>query len=453
MSALTDKQQPGQKLLVLAIVVLVVAIGVMGWAVLKLSSGAMVQQTETGPTRDQLLTAEVKVAIERKLAVPVSMSDMKIEAPTELKGQQMIRFSGTWRPQVDLYVLVPTTEPAVLSPTGLEPEFMAWVKQNPDQVKSFLQMPNPAHGFTTLNVATSTEQAQPVAGTIQMPVTAMGKEQEPEVTFDKPISAAGQPAYKYGPRALAVGSKEHTAISLAKQELQGHVNQGVMMAYQLDLLKKSGAPAKAKLDKVQAEVDKAMADATKAQESAKAAQPEAPLKKTKEELEKEAEKAKQDAEREAEKTRLAKALEERRAAMEKERQAYMAPLLEATKPGKTWVGQWMIERDLGPIGIKFLTQKATGEYTGVLFDPRDPDANKAFTGRIVPDPTRNDGWTLTLTSTPDSGIDVNGPADVMGGKVWLNRAGSSVLYFKLESATTMIGRSGGRAAFKMLLEK
>jgi hypothetical protein len=461
MSALTDKKQPVQAILIVAIVVLTVAVCVMGWALTRLYSSPKTQAVELSKDADrqEALKAEVQVAIERKIVAPVKLDGMKLESAGEIKGQEIVRFSGVWRPQVGMYVKAPVPpEPATLSAAGLAPEILKWAVANPEKVKGFQGTPNPAAGFTALLAVATPEQNRPISGTIQMPGGPGSSGQEPVVSFDVTVLSEGQPAHTFGPRGLPTESKEYASVQLSKEQMQAQVNQGVMMAFQLDQMQRTGSKRQADLDAIQAKLDKAVADALKAHDAAtKASKPAEPAKPAKpvedpKEAAKKAEEAKAAAEKAAEAAKFAKLLEEKRAAAEKERQAYMAPLLEATKPNKTWIGRWMIDRDGGRLGIKFLTQKPTGEYTGILFDPMDPDSNKSFTGRIVPTPSMNDGWTLTLTSTEGTGINVDGPADTLGARAWLNRGGSAVLYFKLETPSTMIGRSGGRAAFKMELD-
>ncbi len=447
MSEQQIKSQPGNGLMITAIVVLTVAIGVTGWAMSKMYAGGYFNSS-ADRGRTEAFQTEIKLAIQRKLGMPVDVTAVKDEPAGELKGQEIYRYTATWRPFVDLYVKAQSTEPATLSPKGMAEVFMEWSRNNPEKAKPFMNVANPAASFSVLSPIATTTQDQTVTGTIQLTKPGAGGEPVIAVAFDAPVLTQGQPAFKFGPRALPLGSKDHQSLLATKQELQENINQGLAAAYQVAMMKDGNGTNQELLNRSIALVNSIEADQKKkalalaAQSKDPKAQTAAPTpQKTIQDLTNEAH----------DRERLAKALQAKQAKLEKERQEYMAPLLMATAPGKTWTGMLKEGEKEGPIAVKFLTQTARGEFTGIVFDPAAPEVNKTFAGRIVPEPSMNDGWTLTLNTTAESGIVPQSDEDGKGTRAWLQKGDSYHLYAKQKSQVELTGRSSRRATLSLKL--
>jgi hypothetical protein len=148
---------------------------------------------------------------------------------------------------------------------------------------------------------------------------------------------------------------------------------------------------------------------------------------------------------------MAEILAQKKAEIEKSRQEYLAPLQAATRPGTVWSGQWSAGADVGAIGLRFIQQSQTGELTGHLFDPDEPETTKAFTGRITLDPANADGWPIRLSMVPESGFPPAGPEDYKGTRGWLQKNDSYLIFLRLDPDQTMTGRTTRRAALMFTL--
>jgi uncharacterized protein (DUF2147 family) len=458
--------QPNQAILIVAIVVLSAAVAVTGWALVKMYSGPSTGKYEATPEGAQAAAfeTEIQLAIQRKLGgIPVLASGVKAERAGEIKGEEIYRYTANWRPQVDLYVKgPPSKEPATLSPKGLADVFVEWIKQNPEKAKAFTNVANPVAKFTTLTPAATTTQDMPVTGTIQVIKSSAGGLPTMVVSFDAPVLTEGQPAYKFGPHALPAGSKDYASLLASKQLLQESINQGLVEAYRLDMLRgdrevnqdvlkkaevlvksvKQNDPADTLFDKErQKAIKEDAANGTKAPVTFAEALDDAKKK-------------------QAELDRMKKARAEKQAEMEKQRQEYMAPLLEATKAGRIWTGALTEVRTgpnketitlVYPIEVRFLTQTDSGEFTGIVCDPAAPEVNKTFAGRILPPPTAKDPYTLSLATTADSGITPQSDEDARGSRAWLQKGDSYHLFANLSGAKEMIGRTSRRASLSLKL--